>query len=146
MILAHAIIGLMPIENNHFSWFWFLGSVIPDADHIFIILRNRFFTPRKIIDSVRFEEKYNVRYKTKYFHSLLGAIAISVPLVLVSSKGAAYFFLAYILHLLIDWLDIDEKQYLYPLKIKFKGFLPIFSKTEMIITIILAIFLFVFYS
>lgn len=146
MLLAHSIIGALPVENNNFSWFWFLGSVIPDADHIFLILQNRFFTLRKIIDSIRFEKKYNIQYKTKFSHSLFGAMALSVPLLFINSSGALYFFLGYIIHLFIDWLDIDEKQYLYPLKMKFKGFLPIFSKTEIIITITLAISLFAFYN
>ncbi len=139
MILAHVIIGLMPVENHHFSWFWFLGSVIPDIDHAFVALKNKFFTLGKIIDSISFEDKYDIHYKTKYLHSLLGAVTISVPLLFINFAGALYFFLGYILHLAIDWLDIDEKQYLYPLKIKFKGFLPIFSKTEIIFTMILAV-------
>lgn len=146
MLLAHIVIGSFPIQNNSFSWFWFLGSVIPDADHIMVIAKNRFFTLRKIVDSIRFEHRYGVQYKTKYFHSLLGAVVICVPLLFVSSTGAIYFFLGYFVHLLVDWLDVDEKQFLYPLKIKFRGFLPIFSKTEMIVTIILTISLFVFYN
>jgi hypothetical protein len=76
----------------------------------------------------------------------LGAIVISIPLAIINPVSARYFLFGYIFHLLIDWLDIDEKQFLYPLKTKFKGFLPIFSKTEMVVTIILAISLFVFYN
>lgn len=50
-----------------------------------------------------------------------------------------YFLIAYFLHLFIDWLDIDIKYYLYPFKIEFKGFLPIWSKTEQLFTVILVI-------
>ena len=35
MIIAHALIGLMPVVDKKFSWFWLVGSVIPDVDHLF---------------------------------------------------------------------------------------------------------------
>ena len=55
------------------------------------------------------------------------------------------FAIAYFLHLMMDWIDIDEKYYLYPLKIKFKGFLPIWSKLEKILTLISLIILIILY-
>lgn len=136
MIIAHAIIGTMPIEN-HFSWFWLLGSVIPDIDHIFVILKNRLFSINKLIDSIINEEKYGIKYKTKYFHSVSGGLLISMIVSAISFSGGVYFFSGYMLHLGLDFLDKDEKQYFYPLKIKTKGWLPIFSKPEIIFTIIL---------
>lgn len=136
MILAHIIIGTLPVENN-FSWFWFMGSVIPDIDHIFIIFKNKLFSVNKLIDSIANEEKYGIRYKTKYTHSILGGLLISIIVSLISFSGGAYFFAGYMLHLALDFLDKDEKQYFYPLKIKIKGWLPIFSKTEIVFTIIL---------
>jgi hypothetical protein len=136
MILAHIIIGTFPAEN-HFSWFWFLGSVIPDIDHIFIILKNKLFSINKVIDSIINEEKYGIKYKTKYIHSILGGLLISLIVSLISFSGSVYFFSGYMLHLALDFLDKDEKQYFYPLKIKNKGWLPIFSKLEIFFTIIL---------
>lgn len=139
MILAHPIIGIT--LGNYFGYFWFfvIGSIFPDIDHLIILIKHKIFSWSKIVDSVRFEKKYNITYKTKYVHSFLGAIIISTPIMLFNFTGGLCFLTGYTIHLLIDWLDIDEKQFLYPLKKKFKGFLPIFSKTEMIFTLFLIV-------
>jgi hypothetical protein len=140
MIFVHLLIGIIlgSLYGNYL--FFILGSIFPDIDHLYILVKHRLFSVRKIIDSIKFEKKYDIRYKTPLFHSLLGLILSSSVIFLFNRNGALYFAIAYLLHLLIDWLDIDEKYYLYPLKIKFKGFLPIWSTTEKIITIILIIF------
>lgn len=137
MIFAHAIVGMMPVNQSEFSWFWFIGSVIPDIDHLFVLYRYRIFSWGKLIDAERFEDKYNIHFKTKYVHSIFGAVMMTLPVLLISREGAVYFFIAYLIHLLLDWPDIDEKQYFYPLKIKVRGFLPIWSKPEIVFTIAL---------
>jgi hypothetical protein len=143
MIIAHAVIGAA--AGNYFGNFWYflIGSMFPDIDHIYILLRNKIFTIRKAIDSIRFEEKYNLKFKTKFFHSLVGATFFSLPIVIINKNGAIVFFVSYIFHLLLDWLDYDEKYYLYPFNIKFQGILPIFSKQEIFITLFF-IFLLIF--
>lgn len=135
MIIAHPILGIT-LGNYFFDHFWFivLGSIFPDIDHLIVVFKYKIFRWGKIIDSIRFEEKYNLFYKTKYIHSIFGAVIVSVPLILIDFTGGLYFFVAYLIHLILDWFDIDEKQYLYPFKKKFKGFLPIFSKAEIIFT------------
>jgi len=137
MIIAHALIGLMPVEHSRFSWFWLVGSIIPDVDHLFIIYKNRLFSLKRLIEVERFEDKYNIRFKTKYVHSVFGAVLLSIPAFLINHRGGVYFFFAYLLHLVLDWPDRDEKQYLYPFKIKFRGFLPILSKWEILFTLAL---------
>lgn len=106
----------MPVNNSSFSWFWFIGSVIPDIDHLIVLYRHKIFSRGKIIDTIRFEDKYNLRYKTKYIHSIFGAIVMSLPILFISREGAFYFFIAYLIHLFLDWPDLDEKQYFYPFK------------------------------
>ena len=128
----------MPVGNGGFSWFWFVGSVAADLDHLFILYYYKIFSWARFIDVIRFEEKYGMHFKTKYFHSIFGALITSAPIVFISKTGALYYFIAYVIHLFLDWPDIDEKQYLYPLKHKFRGFLPIFSKLEIIFTFLLA--------
>jgi len=86
---------------------------------------------------MKFESRFKIRYKTKFVHSLLGLIVFSIIVYFLDTKGALYFGIAYFLHLLIDWVDIDEKYYLYPFDIKFKGFLPIWSNFEKVVTLIL---------
>lgn len=137
MILAHAIIGIT--LGNYFGHFWYflIGSIIPDFDHLFIIFKGKIFSFKDILNSIRFEKVYNLNYKTKYIHSVLGALVISAPVAIINIKGSLFFFIGYIIHLLLDWLDIDDKYYLYPFKKKFSGLLPIFSMTEIIFTVIL---------
>lgn len=139
MIIAHALVGLMPVVDSKFNWFWLAGSVIPDIDHLFVIYKHRLFSLKRLIEAERFEDKYGLHFKTKYGHSIFGAVMFSVPVFFISHIGAWYFFLGYILHLILDWTDRDEKQYFYPFKIKVRGFLPIFSKWEIALTFVLAI-------
>lgn len=137
MILAHPIVGV--ILGNYFGHFWYfiVGSVFPDIDHLFVLASKKIFSPKVIINSLRFEKKYNLSFKTKYVHSLFGAIVLSLPVALFDIKGGLAFFIGYAIHLLMDWPDIDDKYFLYPLRKKFSGLLPIFSTTEIIFTIIL---------
>ena len=142
MIFAHLLIGIIlgKIFGNPF--FFILGSILPDIDHLYVIFKNKFFNFRKIIDSMKTERKFKIRYKTKFVHSLLGLTVFStimyfLNMYFLNSKAIISFFIGYLLHLLIDWGDIDEKYYLYPFNIKFKGFLPIWSKFEKIFTLIL---------
>jgi len=146
MTLVHPIIGIT--LGNYFGHFWFivLGSVLPDIDHLIVIIKNRIFSWDKIIDSLRFEKKYKISYKTKYIHSIFGAVVISIPFAIVNLRGGLYFFSAYLIHLFLDWFDIDEKQYFYPFKKKLKGFLPIFSKTEIAFTLFLIILMFLSFT
>lgn len=143
MILAHSIVGIMPISDPGFFWFWLVGSVIADIDHLFVLYKHRIFSWDKLIDAIRFEDKYGIRFKTKYMHSIFGAVVTSTPILFISQEGALYYFIAYLIHLVLDWPDIDEKQYFYPFKKKIKGFLPIFSKPEIIFTILLLGFIFI---
>lgn len=145
MIFIHLILGIIlgKFFGNYF--FFILGSILPDLDHLYIIIKNKFFCLSKIIKSIKFEKRFGVRYKTPLFHSFLGLIFFSAVISFFYIKGAMLFAIAYFLHLMMDWIDIDEKYYLYPLKIKFKGFLPIWSKLEKILTLISLIILIILY-
>jgi len=136
MIFIHLLLGIIlgKIFGNYF--FFILGAIIPDSDHIYVIIKNKLWNFKKIIGTIKYEKRFGIKYKTPLFHSILGLILFSLIIYLFTARFF-YFSLAYLLHLLVDWLDIDEKFYLYPFKIKFKGFLPIWSKTEKRVTIIL---------
>ena len=140
MIFVHLLLGaILGLTFGH-SLLFILGSILPDIDHIYVMLKNQLWRPKKFIDSIRFEEEYKIRYKTPLIHSILGLIIFSLIVFLIN-KNWIFFSMAYFLHLLIDWLDIDKKYYLYPLKIEFKGFLPIWSRTEKILTGVLIVIL-----
>ena len=129
----------MPIVNSKFNWFWFLGSVVPDIDHLFVLYKYKIFSLKKIFKIQANEEKYCLHFKTKYGHSIFGAVVCSLPILFLDAYGAMFFFFAYILHLVLDWPDKDEKQYFFPLKFKVRGFLPILSKWEILFTLVLLV-------
>ncbi len=135
--LQHILVSILPIEDHKFSWFWFAGSLIPDVDHLFVLYRHKIFSWNRMMEVMKFEDKYNIHFKTKYMHSLFGAVLLSVPVWLVNRRGGMYFFLAYIVHLFMDWPDRDEKQYFYPFKYKIRGWLPILSKWEILFALVL---------
>jgi hypothetical protein len=139
MILAHAIIGITAGTYVGDPAYVFLGSVFPDIDHMYIIVKNRMYPPKKLIHSLRHEGKYGLKYKTPFVHSVFGAALFSAPIMLWNPLGAWHFFLGFLGHLLLDWVDHDEKQYLFPLKKKFRGFLPIFSRVEIAFTLALLV-------
>ncbi|MEK6906833.1 MAG: metal-dependent hydrolase [Nanoarchaeota archaeon] len=145
MIFIHLLIGIL-LGKIYGNYIYFIaGSLIPDIDHLYIILKNRLYNIKKIISSIKYEKNYGLKYKTPLIHSILGLVIISSAVFFFNKIGAVYFSLAYFIHLLIDWVDIDEKYYLYPLKIKFKGFLPIWSKQEKILTLLVIILLVIIY-
>ncbi|HLA23680.1 MAG TPA: metal-dependent hydrolase [Candidatus Nanoarchaeia archaeon] len=146
MIFAHFLLGIIlgQIYGNYF--FFILGSIFPDVDHLYIILKNKIFSYKKLIDSIKNEKKYKIRYKTPLVHSVLGMIIFSLGVYFINKEGMIIFAIAYLLHLLMDWPDIDDKYYLYPSKIKFRGFLPIWSRFEKIATIFLITIIFILYT
>lgn len=144
-MFVHLLIGIILGKFFGNYSFFIIGSILPDFDHIYIMIKNKFFSIQKIKESIKFEKKFGIRYKTPLFHSLLGLILFTIIIYFFNNIGALYFAIAYFLHLLIDWIDIDEKHYLYPFKIKFNGILPIWSKFEQILTMILLIFTLLLY-
>lgn len=139
MILAHILVGVTAGTYYNDLPYIFAGSVFPDIDHLVIIAKNKTFSKSELIKSLKTDGQFGLKYKTKYVHSIFGAVVFSVPLLLINPVGAWHFFYSYLGHLALDWVDHDEKQYLFPLKKKFKGFLPIFSRTEIAFTVALVI-------
>jgi len=145
MILIHLLLGIIFGQVFGGMIFFILGSLLPDLDHFFVIVRHRNLGIRKLIDSIRYEKRYDIKYKTPLFHSFLALIVFSSAIFLIFGEVWIYFSIAYLLHLLIDWVDVDVKYYLWPLKVEFKGFLPIWSKFEWLLTLTLLIVIFVLY-
>ena len=145
MILVHLLIGIIFGQIfGHYSFF-IIGSILPDIDHLYLIVKNRSFGIKKIVRSIKFEKEFKLNYKTPLFHSLIAMIFFSFIVYIFNNLGAIFFGIAYMSHLLIDWVDIDIKYYLWPFRIKFKGFLPIWSKFEQVLTIVLLIIILVLF-
>ncbi|MEK6889173.1 MAG: metal-dependent hydrolase [Nanoarchaeota archaeon] len=141
MIFLHLIIGLILGKLTNQQLLFVIASILPDIDHIYILIKYKLFTKNKIIDALKNEKKYKIRFKTPLIHSILGLLICTLIYYLTFNTNTIYFASAYFIHLLLDWPDIDKKQFLYPLKYEFSGFLPIWSKTEKIITVISIIIL-----
>lgn len=137
MLFVHLLLGLVlgAVFGNTIPFV--LGSLFPDIDHFYVLIKNRFFDLKKIRASIKPEKRLQVKYKTPLLHSLLGVVIFSLIVFLIKPEYAPYFAIAYLLHLIIDWPDIDVKYYLYPLKIKFQGPLDLFSRLEIAFTFIL---------
>ena len=148
MIFLHLLLGLLLGKFfGHTSLFTF-ASIIPDIDHIYVILKHRLFTKKKLLNALAHEERYRVRFKTPLMHSLLGLVLCSAFFFLFVKDASLLliFLLMYLSHLLLDWPDIDKKQYLYPCsKKEFSGFLPIWSSIEKRITLIASLLLLFLY-
>ena len=78
MIFVHLLLGILlgTIYGNFF--FFILGSIFPDIDHIYVIIKNKIFNLNKLIDTIKFEKRYNLNYKTPWLHSVLGLIFFSL--------------------------------------------------------------------
>ena len=137
MIFLHLLLGIILGKLYGYTLLFIIASVIPDIDHLYIILKNKLYRKDKLLDALKNEEKYGLRFKTPLIHSFLGLIICTLIFYLIffQAKLALYFASAYLLHLLLDWPEKDKKQYLYPLKIEFEGALPIWSKQEKAATI-----------
>lgn len=136
MIFLHIIIGLIIGKIYGHTLFFIGASMLPDIDHLYLIFKHHLFPLKRTIKILKKEEEHNIHFKTPLMHSLLGLIVCTIIFFLITSSEqyTFYFVLMYSSHLLLDWPDIDRKQYLYPLKKEFHGKLPIWSKTERIIT------------
>jgi len=142
MIFLHLILGVI-LGKIYGSYFFFIaGSLFADIDHIYIyFIKGKFYTWKKFINALKYEDKHGIKSKTPLFHSILGMVIFTGVIYLFNQQGALYFGIAYLSHLLMDWVDKDEKIFLWPLKIEFRGFLPVWSTSEKIVTIIVTIFM-----
>ncbi len=139
MIFAHPLIGLILGKQFGYTTYFVVGSVLPDIDHLFVLIKNKHFKPREIFDAMKNEKKYGERYKTPYTHSLLAWVVISTFIILINKMAGLAFSIGYLIHLILDAIDTDEKQLFYPFKKRLKGFLPVFGSFEIIISLILGI-------
>lgn len=142
MTLAHPIIGLILGKQFGYAIPFVVGSILPDSDHLFVLIKNKHFKPSEIFDAMKYEKKYGETYKTPYTHSLLALFVMSIPIILINKPIGIAFFVGYLIHLALDMLDSDEKRLFYPFKKRVKGFLPVFSYFELVAAFVLTVIYF----
>ena len=139
MTLAHPLIGLILGKKFGYTLSFVAGSVLPDIDHLAILIKNRHFKPKEIFNAMKNEKEYGENYKTPYTHSLLAWFVISLVFIIINKNIGVAFSVGYLFHLVLDVIDTDEKQLFYPFKKRIKGFLPVFDIFEIIATVVLLI-------
>ncbi len=137
MTFAHPLIGLILGKQFGHTAAFVVGSIFPDIDHLFILIKNKHFNFREAFAAMENEDVAGERYKTPYTHSILGWLLFSSIVSFYDWPTGLAFGVAYALHLLLDIIDTDEKQLFYPFKKTIRGFLPVFSKYEIIFAVIL---------
>lgn len=137
MTFAHPLIGLILGKEFGHVTAYVAGSVFPDIDHLVVLIKNKHYHPLEAYRAMKDEKKYGESYKTVFTHSILAWLIFFGSLFLINRGAGLAFGTGYFIHLILDAVDTDEKQYFYPLKFKFTGFLPVFSYFEILSTIIL---------
>jgi len=142
MIFLHLLLGLIFGKLIGHPILFVFASILPDIDHLYLLVRHKLWRRGQLTEKIRDEGKYGLRFKTPLIHSVFGLVVCSAIFLAIFGNVslAGYFALGYFLHLLLDWPDRDKKQFLYPFKIEFKGFLPIWSNIEKIVTILAVLF------
>lgn len=117
-----------------------IGSVIIDIDHLIPVLQKKNRLGLKEFWRKTKDPKDSSR---SYFHNIFAWIFFSVMTCLIDHKFGLVFSLAYLGHFLLDALDNSSFYPLFPIK-KFdiKGFMPYYSKKELIFSLIL-LFIFI---
>ncbi len=148
MIFLHLLLGLLLGKLFGYTFLFVVASIAPDIDHLCLIVKYRLFTKKRFLDALKHEEHYHIRFKTPLMHSLFGLFLCSLIFYFIVPKAqlTLFFSLTYLSHLLLDWPDIDKKQFLYPWKKEFSGFLPIWSKAEKAVTLLALIILAILYA
>jgi membrane-bound metal-dependent hydrolase YbcI (DUF457 family) len=112
-----------------------IGSLAIDIDHMFPA-----FQEKRLFNIKKYWEK-SKDYKDSgrsYFHGIFALIFFSVILYFFDPRFALIFAIAYLGHFLLDALDNSDFMPFYPFgKFNIKGFIPYFSKQELVFSLIL---------
>lgn len=142
MTLAHPIIGLILGKKFGHTTTFLAGSILPDINHFFVLIKNKYFKIRETFAVMKYEKRYGENYKTPYTHSLLAWLILSAFSFFINLNFGFAFSIGYLIHLILDLLDSDEKQLFFPFKKRVKGFLPVFNLGEMFLAAILMVIYF----
>ena len=121
-----------------------LGSLIIDIDHLIPAAKEgRLFNVKELWKRSRVPEGGG----RSYFHGIIPWALISVVICLIDLRFGLVFTLAYLGHLIFDALDNSDFWPLYPFnrKINIKGFVPYYSRQELIFSIMLFLAYFMIY-
>ncbi len=112
-----------------------IGSLAIDIDHLFpAIKEKRFFNIREYW---RRSRSY-LGGDRSYFHNIFSLLFFSIVLYFFDARFAIVFAIAYLGHFLLDALDNSDFKPFLPLKnVNIKGFIPYYSKQELMFSLVL---------
>jgi inner membrane protein len=129
----HVILGTDPIASLAFV---LLGAMLPDIDH-----------PKSLVGT-KVKVVGMLSKHRGFFHSLIGAVVITVIIELVlralgiyNSQLPAFFLIGFLTHLLLDSTTVHGVRFFYPTNLKTRGKLKTGTTFEWIMTIIMALVL-----
>jgi hypothetical protein len=85
----------------------FLGSFLPDLDHLLLYKRSKFYNFKAFLRWIVHSSRYRIAFEL--FHNLpsIATILFLLPFLFVKNKLVFIFFLAFLLHLISDFI-IDK--------------------------------------
>jgi membrane-bound metal-dependent hydrolase YbcI (DUF457 family) len=118
-----------------------ITSVILDIDHLWVFYKNNVLFSRKFFETIT-SDVDTLGEQRNILHNVFLFSVASFLLWYYDFKIFVPFFFAYSGHLLLDLLDNSESMFLYPLRLKTKGFIGYLSKAEaMIMAGLFAVFM-----
>lgn len=126
----HVILGTDPIASLAFV---LLGALLPDIDH-----------PKSLVGR-KVKPIGWLSTHRGFFHSLLGAVGITVLIELLlrflgiyNSQLPAFFLIGFLTHLLLDSTTVHGVRFFYPTKIRTRGKMRTGSAFEWVMTAVMA--------
>jgi len=144
LLITHLLFGLFLGKLLGNILLVAIGAVIVDIDHVYMYLQSgMIFYPRKLLASMLApHDPYGTQRTVA--HSLFAWIVVTIALALVNKQYAGFISIGYLSHLLIDAIDNDDMQLMFPLKGHIRGPVVYNSRVEYIIDVILVAVIFIF--
>lgn len=118
-----------------------IGSLLIDIDHLIPSLQKKNRVSLKEFWEKTKDSKDSSR---SYFHSIFAWIFFSIIVCLIDYRFGLVFSLAYLGHFLLDALDDSPFYPFFPIKrFDIRGFIPYYSKKELVFSLVLFIIFFI---
>ena len=88
-------------------FFVFLGSFLPDIDHLLLYKRHKFYSFKAFLRWILHSSRYRIGFELFHNFPSIVTIMILLPFIYLRNKIMFVFFVAFLFHLIID-LIIDK--------------------------------------
>jgi len=143
-VIAHIAAGLVlgKLTGNYYAAL--AGALFLDLDHMIVYARHKvLLSPRKLWRAVT-DPQDPYGNQRNIFHSLIGWLLILMITVLGFGEAGFIFSIAYLSHLVLDFIDGSDFYPLFPFSsLNFKGPIAYFSKAEICLAAALFMIFFV---